>query len=386
MKKISLLALLLTLPLFGLSTFESSKSCKKCHPLIYKEHLESQHKKASIFTDPIHQAVWQKHPLRKKELYKCAKCHTPNDKNALKALQKKQKVVTKKTDAALEGVSCVSCHKIEAIKHQASSNANIITKDTKKLYSARQSEKNQTDKKFELSRNFFGLITTKSGSPYHDIDFSNELFYNGNVCMGCHSHKENAHKLKVCDTQIQKHPNSEKENCITCHMPKVQGSFTTMYDSKTHRYHGFSGALHKTQMLAKYVDISFKKQKNGFDILIENKANHALLLHPLRVGELQVSIYNKEKNKELKKVHFVRILGKNKHPAPPWVANEVLKNTQIQAKERRTIHFDSIIHKGDTIRVALGHHIISKKTAQKFGLDEKLSRFILLKEVSFHVK
>jgi len=379
-------AALLTTQLFGLSTFQSSKACQKCHPLIYKEHQASQHTKASIFTDPIHKAVWDAHPLKKKELYNCAKCHTPNDKQALTALKEHKKYMPEDTKAAREGVSCVSCHKIESIEHGKASNTNILTKDAKKLFSARESEKNVKDKKFQLSRDFFGMVTKKSGSPYHDIDFTNELFYNGNVCMGCHSHKENAHRLKVCDMKIQEHPNKPQENCITCHMPKVQGSFTTMYDSKVHRYHGFSGAIHNPQMLGKYVSIELQKQGAGFNILIKNSANHALLLHPMRVGELQITIEHNKKSIQLPPVTFARILGKDEQPAPPWLADSVLKNTQIQAKEERKIHFKYMLQAGDSVTVTLGHHIVSPKVAKKFGLDEKLTKFILLKEEHFDVK
>jgi len=379
-------AALLTTQLYGLSTFQSSKACQKCHPLIYKEHYASQHTHASIFKDPIHKAVWDAHPLKKKELYSCAKCHTPNDKQALIALNEHKKYMPDNTEGSREGVSCVSCHKIESIEHGKVSNTNILTKDAKKLFSARESEKNVKDKKFQLSSEFFGLVTKKSGSPYHNIDFSNELFYNGNLCMGCHSHKENANRLKVCDTKLQEHPNTKEINCITCHMPKVKGSFTTMYDSKTHRYHGFSGSIHQPQMLAKYVTIEMQKNGAGFDILITNQANHALLLHPMRVGELQVSIERSGQKTALEPVEFVRILGKEDHPAPPWIADRVLKNTQIQAKEQRKIHFNYPLQKGDKLSVALGHYIVSKEVAKKFGLDETLTKFILLKEEHFDVK
>ena len=377
---------LLTTQLFGLSTFQSSQACQKCHPIIYKEHYASQHTHASIFKDPIHKAVWDAHPLKKKALYKCAKCHTPNNKEAMVALNEHKKYMPQDTTSSREGVSCVSCHKIESIKHAKPSNTNILTKDAKKLFSARESEKDVKDKKFQLSHDFFGMVTKKSGSPYHDIDFSNELFYNGNVCIGCHSHKENAHKLKVCDTKLQEHPNTLKENCITCHMPKVQGSFTTMFDSKTHRYHGFSGSIHQPQMLAKYVTIEMQKNGTGFDIFITNYANHALLLHPMRVGELQVSIERSGKKTTLEPIKFVRVLGKENHPAAPWVADKILKNTQIQAKEQRKIHFDYQLQKGDILNVSLGHHIVSKEVAKKFKLDESLTKFILLKEEHFDVK
>ncbi len=47
------------------------KSCKACHPIIYSEFEQSMHKKSTIKDDKIHQAVWNKHPLKAKGEYKC---------------------------------------------------------------------------------------------------------------------------------------------------------------------------------------------------------------------------------------------------------------------------------------------------------------------------
>ncbi len=45
---------------------------------------------------------------------------------------------------------------------------------------------------YKKESSWFGLSTKVTGSPYHDVDYRNEIFYNGKVCMGCHSHKENS--------------------------------------------------------------------------------------------------------------------------------------------------------------------------------------------------
>ena len=385
MKKLTLL-LLGSVSVFALSQFQSSKVCKKCHPLIYKEHFSSQHRRASIFNDAIHKAVWDKHPLKQKQKYACAKCHTPNDEKLITALKNKTSAIPIENRAQEEGVSCVSCHNIKAIKEGSKSNTNIITRDKKILYSARESEKSTHDKKYVTQKSMFGFVSGKSGSPFHEIDFSNELYYNGNVCMGCHSHKQNAHKLKVCVTDMKGHKNSEKENCISCHMPMVKGSFSTISESKTHRYHGFTGSIHKPKMLVKYVNLSFEKTDNGFNITIKNNSNHPLLLHPLRVGELKVSLKRASKIIELKSVKFLRVIGKNKKPAPPWIATEVLKNTQIQAKESRVIHFETILEKGDELDVRLGQYRVNPKAVKKLGLNKKFAKFSVFKEETFYVK
>jgi len=387
MKHLVFIFLILHTSVFALSQFQSSQVCKKCHPLIYKEHYASQHRKASIFNDPIHKSVWEKHPLHKKYKYKCAKCHTPNDSRVIDALKTTKHAEPKENKAQEEGVSCVSCHNIQSIEKHTVSNKNIITNNKKVLFSARKSEKDTSDKQYKTKKSLFGFVTQKSGSPFHDINFTNELYYNGNVCMGCHSHKENEHKLTVCKTLDKAHSNSEKENCITCHMPMVEGSFSTIIQSKMHRYHGFTGTIHQPKMLLKYVDITFEKTNDGFDIKIKNKANHALLLHPLRVGELRVDLHRKNQVFPLKTQKFMRLIGKNNHPTPPWVATEVIKNTQIQAKEIRIIHYNTSIKKGDEIVVTLGYYIITPKAAKKLNIAEgKLSKFKIFKQEIFHVE
>lgn len=374
---------------YALSEFESSKVCQKCHPIIYKEHSESSHANASIYNDAIHKAVWDKHPAKKKEKYKCAVCHTPNDAPLMEALSKGEKALPHKDRAQLqEGVSCVSCHNIQNVVKHTKRDKNILTKDTKKLFSARESEKSIKNKKYKINSSFFGLVKQESGSAFHNIDFTNEIYYNGNVCLGCHDHKQNSQGFDVCNMKQDKSPNSEKKNCITCHMPEVAGSFTTLKDSKTHRYHGFTGTIHKPKMLQKYVEIQFEKKNNGFDLIIKNNANHALLLHPLRVGELQVSIERAEKKIVLKPRKFMRVIGRDGKPSVPWLANEIVKNNQIQAGESRVLHFNQLLKKGDTLNVRLGHYIVTKKAAQKLGVPEskKLTGFKLFKEEHFYVK
>lgn len=380
--------LLVTINLSALEKFQSSQVCQKCHPIIYKEHFSSQHRKASIFNDAIHKAVWDKHPLKKKDKYVCAKCHTPNDARIITALKNKEAAVPKQNKAQDEGVSCVSCHNIKSIQKHEKSNNNLVTTDKKILYSARESEKNEKDKKYKTETSMFGFVTKESGSPFHEIDFSNKIFYNGNVCLGCHSHKQNAHGLQVCKMDQNATSNSEKENCITCHMPLVQGSFSTIKKSKMHRYHGFTGTIHKPEMLKKYLDIGFEQEEKGFSVKLKNHASHAFLLQPLRLGQLHVVIYRTGKKISLEPKNFVRIIGKDKKPAPPWVATEVLKNTQLQANELRSVHFDADLQSKDELLITFGYFVVNPKAVKKLNLasHKEFTQFKIFKQKRFYVK
>jgi len=353
--------------IFALSEFEPSQTCKGCHPIIYDEYLNSGHNNSSLSNDKIHKAVWNIHPLKKKEKYTCSKCHSPSTLD--------------------EGVSCLSCHKIKDVEIHTRSNKNIMTKERKIFYSARQSERVNSKKSYKTQTSWFGMFSGKSGSPFHDIDFSNDNYYNGNVCIGCHSHKQNSKKFDVCNMNIDTNKSNEKENCITCHMPEVEGSFSNYKSSKKHRYHGFPGTIHKPQMLAKYLLFTLNKTDNGFDLIVENRANHALLLHPLRVGELKINIYRDSKKIELPSIKFVRVIGKNSKPSMPWVADEVLKDTQLKAKESRVFHFNKNLQNSDRVEVILGHYIITQKPANKIGIkDRELTKFKFFKSQIFTIE
>ena len=262
-----------------------------------------------------------------------------------------------------------------------------MTDKPKTLFSAREGHENEKDVHFKTKSSFFGLFVEKSGSPYHKIDFSNKTFYDGSMCLGCHSHKQNAHKFEVCRTDI-KESGGNKENCISCHMPSVKGTMNTIHKTQTHLYHGFTGAADKPEMLASHVSIGFKQKDKGFEITIENRATHPLFLHPLRIAQLQVSIQREGKTIHLDPLTFKRVIGADGKAAMPWLADSVVEDTQIQAGENRTISFDYALQKSDQVEARLGFYLLSEEASKKLGLSsqEELSKFRLLKKESFTAK
>jgi hypothetical protein len=352
-------------------------TCQKCHPKIYEEYENSAHKNASIYNDPIHKAVWDRHPAKKKGHYRCAKCHSPADKS----LQEKGATLVENPTQRQEPISCLSCHQIKDIKHAKKSNTNIYT-DKKKLFFATDASKKGTVLRYHDKSTFFGLFKTRVGSPYHDIDYGNENFYNAKVCLGCHDHKENGLEFAVCDMQI-KEDNRSKENCITCHMPQVKGPFVNLNSSDTHTYHGRSALTPKPTKLAKHILLSLQKEQGGFTIMIENKANHTLLSQPLRVGKLKVTRLRGTEKTVLDEVIFRRVIGHEGKPSMPWLATEVLKDTLLKAFEKRKIHYHDKLEKGDTLEVVFGYHIIAPEMAEKWDIEKKMADFIILKKARF---
>jgi len=364
----------LLISLFTLFTVQllanNVNTCQSCHPIIYNEFQQSFHKKSTIKEDIVHKAVWDRHPAKAKGNYKCAKCHTPN--------------ATKENQH--QGITCITCHTITGIQEHPKANKNIYETKDKTLYSA---EKGMEDKKvvYEEKSSWLGLVKETTGSPYHDIDYRNKDFYTGKVCMGCHSHKQNGKGFDVCRTNI-KGSESKETNCISCHMPKVQGTATTIRESETHAFHGFAGVRNAPKMLAKYIEINYKKSNSGFTIIVENKAPHNLLTHPLRVVQLKTSLKRNGVTKALKTENFVKVIGTDNKPSMPWLATQIVKDNMIKANEKREIIFDKKLQNGDEIETTLGYYIVNPKAVKKLGLEEhkELSSFTLLKRSYFKVK
>lgn len=345
-------------------------TCQKCHPTIVAEFESSMHKKSSIYEDKIHKAVWDKHPNKEKNDYTCAKCHTPNAKD--EAAQK-------------EGITCISCHTISSVEKHAQANKNIYTDKDKTFYSAEAGREKEIVK-YEKTSTWWGNKTTV-GSAYHDIDYTNENYYNGQMCMGCHSHRQNSHDLAVCTTE-EDGAKSKESNCISCHMPKVEGTATTVRKSKQHAYHGFAGARVSPEMLSEHVDLDFKKSANGFDVVVENKAPHDFMTHPLRVAQLRVTLIRDSKYTELATHTFVRVIGTDGKPSMPWLATEIVKDTMLKANEKRVINYSDSLKSGDKIEASLGYYLVNPKAVENLNLqDEKeLTKFTTLKTKLFSVE
>lgn len=368
--------------------FVKSSTCKGCHPVIYSEFYESSHRKSSTFEDPIHKAIWDLHPNKKDEKYTCAKCHTPTDlelleniKNGKKALPKKNEVQTQ------EAISCAYCHSIKDIKEHSKVNDNVITLREKVFYSANEENRNIENKGFKDEVSFFGMMKKKSGSPFHKIDYSNKGFYTGKMCMGCHSHLQNENKFDLCSVEMEG-TKDEEDNCITCHMPKIKGSATSIKITKTHTFHGFASASTNQDLLAKYIKIEFKQNKDFFEISIKNKSSHNLFLQPLRVAQLRVNVLRGKETIKLPVKSFVRIIGKDGKPTMPWLANSEVKNNMIKANELRVIKYDFKLNKEDQIEVVFGYYKVNPKMIKKLKLEnhKDSTEFNVLKSEFYHSK
>lgn len=348
--------LLLTLFFLGawandaVHTYAKNHECKACHPKIYEEYSGSMHANATPQKDPIHRAVWDKNPQNlKDQRYACGKCHTPAADNLDKMLTAGEKAMPEAdNETHQDGVGCAYCHRIKSIEIHKNSNTNIMTNTPK---------------------NYYATMKEHLESPFHGIiSEGNEHMQNGNVCIGCHSHRMNSHGLNVCSTNIDNELNAA--NCVSCHMPKVDGSVSNMHETKQHAFHGFAGSHYHSEMLTSYVNISLLREIKSFKVNIDNQTSHALLLHPLRVAVLKVSVKRDAKITELKDETFVRVIGADGKPTMPWLAKEDIINTMIKANEKRVIEYDFKIEKGDEVSVTLGWYLVNPKAIEGLGLED----------------
>ncbi|MCF6309587.1 MAG: cytochrome c family protein [Sulfurimonas sp.] len=361
---------LLTILLVNLLQANEGKVCQKCHPIIYSEYYESSHRNASIYNNPIHKAMWDKHPKDEKG-YTCAKCHSPSD---LESLQTGK--LTKNKTQVEEAISCIYCHTIKDVEEGDSSNTNISSNKKREFFTAQKGKKGKAE--YKTVSSWFGLVKESSSSPYHKIDYDNENYYSGNVCMGCHSHTNNEHSfdISMLDAVISE---KDENTCVTCHMPQVLGTKVTINKTKTHAYHGIAGIYHKREMMGKHIDFKVSNSDNGFNVKVVNKSNHALFGQAFRQGILKVKIIRGSKTIELKPFIFERVLAKDGQEVMPWDANQALKDTLIYAK--RDISFDTSIEQGDRLVLTLGVQRISKDGAKKLGIEDnkELTKFRVLK-------
>ena len=349
--------------------FARNKECVRCHLDIYIEFKNSKHRLSNVLNDPIHKAMWDKNPLSKKQKYVCAKCHAPSSEEIKKLMDGTLK--PKKSDKSIDdGISCAFCHRIKDIKKHHVEYEYVLLED---------------------KAHYFGNRKVKMKSDFHKIDEGNQKFKNADICLSCHTqHSKNKQLvlrndndgkvLGYCVYSKLDNPNADrinnkKENCVTCHMPQVDGSLTDRINTKTHAYHGFAGVSKDLNMLEKYVSIELKRLKKGFAIKITNNAPHDLLLHPLRQLVLKVKI-DGDKSKKLKDVIFQKESTNEALEPLSWLKDNIKYKNTIPPKSTKTITYTTEVDEGDMISVTLGYYLIKPEVAKKIGFkDEESLKF-----------
>ncbi len=348
--------------LFGINAnaevkYPSSESCNECHENIYREHTASMHHNSSIFKDEVHAKV--KNAVNK-ETYKCAICHMPATKN-LRAVMSGDKQPNPNSHRQTDGVSCFFCHQIS------------------KIYDSKSHKINFSNYKGEKKPTVFGNLKKPYESNEHHSK-SNEIYKNSEVCMGCHSHKQNSKGFEVCNTKNQYDKTSD---CIGCHMPSTPGTIEKKDKGIRDNYasHEFLG-VHSLEMVKKAVKLELSYKDKLLKLTITNKMGHSVITHPMRLKFAKTIITRgskviwsnfKDSPLQDKQATFI-IVFKDKHgnDAMPHKALDYKLNRNLKANESKVVTYKvPKLQRGDEIKTTWVSYIINPKIAKKLDITTR---------------
>ncbi len=354
MKFLSLLLLLFTFTLQA--QYQDSKSCQECHEDIYAEHSHSMHHKSSILKDEVHRKVVE---ITTPDKYSCALCHMPATKNLAGMIRGMDRPNPKEVRHQ-DGVSCFYCHQINNIYHAKAFNINFS--------SYREGEK----------PTFFGNLDNADDSDNHKTG-KHPFYQDSEVCMGCHSHKENKHEVQVCNGLDNF---NKKSDCIGCHMPKKEG-IIEKFDKKSrseYASHEFLG-IHSEEMVKKAVKLELTQSKKGFSLSITNMMGHAIITQPMRLKFVKTVIKRneeviwsnyKESPIEDKEATFIIVFkDENGKATMPGSARGFKVQQNLAALETKVIDYRVKLKKGDEVSSMWMSYIINPRIAKKLDITDK---------------
>lgn len=346
--------------------FENSEICKECHALIYNEFITSQHAKSSLANDSIFEAVWKQHPDHLSgSKYECAQCHNPASDNLKNLIQGTNNAKPDYNNVSEnQGVSCAACHRIKSIETHRKANKAIYSKDT---------------------HTYYGIGTGMS--HVHENKNDNKLYFNGEVCKACHSHRENTKGYLIGITESKSE--NPWETCVTCHMPLTEGTGTFKKMDRTHFNHSFPGAHNNQHLLEKHLIINLEENpEKNLVVSIKNKAPHDLFIQAFRVAFLKVKIIRNNKTiQSFEPIVLEKVLANKNGESLEIFATKEIKNDFLKGSELKLFSFEYKIQKGDEVEIELGYKLLKDNFLEQFELkNSKASEYKMLKNIKIVAK
>lgn len=332
----------------------SSKDCAQCHSDIYEEHIKSMHHNSTIFRDEVHKKIAL---ATSKQSYECATCHMPSSPNLAEVMSDITKI-DEKNPANQDGISCFYCHSIESIHEGKSNNINILA-----------------DQKVPT---FFGNLKNPEQSELHK-SAKNKIFENSQVCMGCHSHKENDYGIEVCNAKDEFDGTSD---CIGCHMKKTTGAVEKNNKYRlTHANHTLLG-VRSAVMVKEATTLALKQVDVGIELSIKNNMGHSIITQPMRLKFVKTTVTRgeniiwsnfSETPLEDKNATFVMILeDEQKNPTIPANARAYKVNLNLKANQSKNVTYNiANLQKGDIVKSTWVSFTINPNIAAKLELSDK---------------
>ncbi len=344
----------------------SAKECKTCHEDIYSQWKGSMHANSTALKDPIHGAFYkavignpEQEGIRKKGKYPvCLQCHAPtaakDGKTNLAALP-----------VYNEGINCVSCHTISGFK------------GTKKAAGGLR----LGTQAYEFSdTSLQGPGTNHTTPDWQHPVFQNtanpEVFKTNAVCMGCHDQRKNSNKVALCQTGDEIATSTGNNNCVSCHMPTVNGKAD----------HSLLGG-HSAEMVSKGLLMTMATVKKNKTLEVSIKLTNQLPHNfptgaPFRNVYVKLSGYDKQGQevwsssqshpaKDDKKAMFMYSLGDAEgNPAPPPKATQVLGDTRLKPHETRELKYSMAKAKIVKLKAVAYYDLLLPPMKKKFSKPE----------------
>lgn len=345
----------------GAVPLAKSEQCAVCHPTIYKEWQESFHAKSSALMDSAHGAVHKAFlkAMEKKGTkgnYHCGNCHAPMADN-IKELMTGTAELDSKNWTHTEGTGCTFCHRIESIVEKERFNQYRLNKDGA----------------------FHTNKPAKENLPH--TTGQSDVFAEGKVCMGCHSHKLNGKKVPICMMKDE----AQGSNCLECHMPQVKGGAAVGAKGTTHRSHTMPGG-HDIEMLKKAAtldaEILAEGKERSLVVTVQNIIKHTFpSTNPMRIAFIKVVAKDKDGKKvwenfkesplEDKQSFFFKAFKAGKEKGvPSWAADGVAFDTRLKAGETRKMTYSLDDPAITQVDVMLIYRLFPPKAMKAFGIPE----------------
>ncbi len=359
----------------------SAKECKTCHEEIYSQWKGSMHANSTALKDPIHGKFYQavigdptQEGITQKGKYPvCLQCHAP-------AAAKDGKTNLTAMQVYKEGINCVACHTISRFKGTKTSEG--------KLRLGMQA--------YEFSESSLQGPGTNNTAPdwQHPI-FKNtsnpDVFKTNAVCMGCHDQRKNSNKVALCQTGDEIATSEGSNNCLSCHMPVINGKAD----------HSLLGG-HSAKMVSKglLMTMATVKKNKTLEVTIKlaNQLPHNFPTGaPFRNVYVKLTGYDKQGQeiwkssqshpaKDDKKAMLMYSLGDSEgNPAPPPKATQVLGDTRLKPHETRKLNYSLPRGKIIKLRAVAYYDLLLPAMKKKFPKPEDkdliTSKIIAVNEV-----
>jgi len=347
----------------------SAKECKTCHEEIYSQWKGSMHANSTALKDPIHGTFYksvignpEQEDVKKNGKYPvCLQCHSP-------AAAKDGKTNLAAKEAYNEGINCVACHTITEFKGTKKANGGLRL----------------GMKAYEFS----DTSLQGPGTNHTEPDWQHPLFENtvnakvfktNAICMGCHDQRKNSNKVALCQTGDEIATSGGTNNCLSCHMPIVNGKVD----------HSLLGG-HSAKMVSKGLLMTMTSTSTAqnaktlnVDIKLVNQLPHNLPTGaPFRNIYVKLTGYDKEGKqvwassqshpvKDDKKAMLMYSLGdKEGNPAPPPKATQVLGDTRLKPYETRVLNYSFPAKTIVKIRAVAYYDLLLPPMKKKFQKPE----------------